>query len=282
MFHRQSPDEESARKDPEHASRANTADLESCLEELDVQESRPKLRTWKMTVRRLSEMERYRAAVRGNDASIKSAMERSALRKTELGLLQSVEEVWFAGCHADVGGGTVADDCRYSLSDISLRWMVKQVILSQCGILFDHAALRRADIDISSIIVMDPQQPTVRDFWKPGPRMRKSPSPVPIHEDADGNDEELWPTDQDVLTDCHDQLKLTKAWWMLEMLPMKYAWQDAQGKWHAKWGFNFGKGRRIREEEPHFHRSVEERMGVRELGYQPRARWNAGREHYVD
>jgi hypothetical protein len=133
-------------------------------------------------------------------------------------------------------GGTVADNCRYSLSDISLRWMVKQVVLSQCGILFDHAALRRADIDISSIIVADPHQPTVKDFWKPGPRMRRSPSPVPIHEDADGDDEELWPTDQDVLTDCHDQLKLTRAWWMLEMLPMKYAWQDAQGKWHAKWG----------------------------------------------
>jgi hypothetical protein len=104
MFHRQSPDEESARKDPEHASRANTADLAPCLEELDVRELRPKLRTWKMTVRRLSEMERYRAAVRENDTSITSRTERSALRKTELGLLQSVEEVWFAGCHADVGG----------------------------------------------------------------------------------------------------------------------------------------------------------------------------------
>lgn len=31
-------------------------------------------------------------------------MERSGLRKTEVGFLQSVEEVWFAGCHADVGG----------------------------------------------------------------------------------------------------------------------------------------------------------------------------------
>lgn len=52
-------------------------------------------------------MERYRSAARGNDPSVKSrafAMERSALRKTEVGLLQSVEEVWFAGCHADVGG----------------------------------------------------------------------------------------------------------------------------------------------------------------------------------
>lgn len=104
-FHRMSPDEESAKKDPEHASRANT--LEPFPEEPDVHKSRPKFTTWKMTVRRLSDMERYRSAARGKNPSLKSrafAMERSSLRRTEMGILQSVEEVWFAGCHADVGG----------------------------------------------------------------------------------------------------------------------------------------------------------------------------------
>ena len=100
MFHRTSPDEESAEKDPEHASRANTAILEHHLEEPHVQKPRPKLTMWKMTVRRLSEIELYRSVARENDSSV----ERSDLRKTEPGLLQSVEEVWFAGCHADVGG----------------------------------------------------------------------------------------------------------------------------------------------------------------------------------
>jgi hypothetical protein len=133
-------------------------------------------------------------------------------------------------------GGSVADDCRYSLAGISLRWMVKQVVLSQCGILFDHAALRRADIDIANVFT-DHQQPTVKDLWKREPQTSKSPSPAPDHEDSDGEDAaETWPTNQDVLTDSHDQLKAKKAWWMLEMLPMKYAWQDAKGKWHAKWG----------------------------------------------
>ena len=46
--------------------------------------------------------------------------------------------------------------------------------------------------------------------------------------------------------------------------------------------FNAGKGRVIREEEPRFHRSVRERMLVKELNYRPRARWNEGKEHYVD
>jgi hypothetical protein len=45
---------------------------------------------------------------------------------------------------------------------------------------------------------------------------------------------------------------------------------------------NLGKGRKIREEEPRFHWSVKERMLVKELNYRPRARWNKGKEHYVD
>lgn len=256
MFHRESPDEESAKKDPEHASRANTSLLQTSPVDADVQKSRPQVTRWKMTVRRLTEVERHRTAGRTNDVSSKPRAP-SPLRKTEVGLLQSVEEVWFAGCHSDVGGqyfvfnrkaaplipvaftgGAVGDDCRYSLADISLRWMVKQVVLSQCGILLDHAALRKADIDISTVVITD--QPTVSDFWKKGSKMSKSPSTEPDREDSDDKDDHdtaaLWPTDQDVLTDSHDVLKARKAWWMLEMLPTKYAWQEANGKWDAKWG----------------------------------------------
>jgi hypothetical protein len=118
--------------------------------------------------------------------------------------------------------------------------MVKQVVLSQCGILFDHAALRRADIGISSIVFTDSHQPTVEDFWKNGSQTPKPSSTTPDHENgnhADGRGAaEMWPTDKDVLTDRHDELKSRKVWWMLELLPTKYAWQEANGKWDAKWG----------------------------------------------
>ncbi|CAE6449153.1 unnamed protein product [Rhizoctonia solani] len=36
-----------------------------------------------------------------------------------------VEEVWFAGAHTDVGGGSVKNGERYSLARISLRWMIR-------------------------------------------------------------------------------------------------------------------------------------------------------------
>ena len=137
-------------------------------------------------------------------------------------------------------GGAVVDDCRYSLADISLRWMVKQVILSQCGILFDHTALRKADINIVNIVFRDPDQPSVGDFWKES-QTSKSPSTEPSHHWSDdhpdeGGAAEPWPTDQDVLADSHDEFKARKVWWMLELFPMKYAWQEANGKWNAKWG----------------------------------------------
>lgn len=53
-----------------------------------------------------------------------------------------VLEVWFAGTHADVGGGECKDDRVHSLSNISLRWMLREIARSQCGILFDVPRLR--------------------------------------------------------------------------------------------------------------------------------------------
>lgn len=74
---------------------------------------------------------------------------------TETEPIPPVREVWFSGCHADIGGSSVPDVVRYSLSDITLQWMVKQVVLSKCGIKFDEEALQRADINISKIPKQD-------------------------------------------------------------------------------------------------------------------------------
>ncbi|EUC61649.1 DUF2235 domain protein [Rhizoctonia solani AG-3 Rhs1AP] len=47
-----------------------------------------------------------------------------------------VEEVWFAGAHTDVGGGSVKNGERYSLARISLRWMIRQCFNCDTGIMF--------------------------------------------------------------------------------------------------------------------------------------------------
>ena len=48
---------------------------------------------------------------------------------------QTIEQVWFAGVHADVGGG-YADDC--GLSNIALRWLLKKA--QRCGLKLNKQA----------------------------------------------------------------------------------------------------------------------------------------------
>ena len=52
--------------------------------------------------------------------------------------LQDVEQMWFAGVHANVGGGYA--DC--GLSDVALLWMVEKA--AACGLAFDSAYLSAA------------------------------------------------------------------------------------------------------------------------------------------
>lgn len=51
---------------------------------------------------------------------------------------QHIEQVWFAGSHADVGGGFA----ETALSDIALRWMVERATATT-GIAFDDALIAR-------------------------------------------------------------------------------------------------------------------------------------------
>ena len=161
-----------------------------------------------------------------------------------------VQEVWFAGCHSDVGGGAVEDTVRYSLADISLRWMVKQVILSQCGIRFDTAALRRADIHVSTIVHAGPMRTAAEQILRSESEAGASSPTSPGSSGENGSREHMiqkgkerdvkmqaWPREQDVLADIHDELKSKPMWWPLELMPMKFTWQEADGTWKSKWGY---------------------------------------------
>ncbi|KAI0702283.1 hypothetical protein BC835DRAFT_1263977 [Cytidiella melzeri] len=160
--------------------------------------------------------------------------------------LTDVLEVWFAGCHADVGGGSTPNSTVHALSDISLRWMVRQVVQAQCGIQFDNEAIARAGIPASAI----------------------------LGSVSTG-------TDIDAVQPINDELKLNPAWWLLEVIPTSYTYQDGKGFWHTKWGFHLGKGRQIPDMQPKFHESVKERMEDKTLKYTPRATWRANTECYV-
>ncbi|EKM49550.1 uncharacterized protein PHACADRAFT_265087 [Phanerochaete carnosa HHB-10118-sp] len=145
-----------------------------------------------------------------------------------------VLEVWFPGCHGDVGGGSVLDIEPHNLGNISLRWMVCEVLAAQCGVLFD--AERLSEKGVYSTV--------------PGYR-------PPLE-------------DTDVCANIHDELgPQGSRWWnLLERVPlphkqMGYITFDERHQ---------GRGRRIPDVRPNFHMSVIRRM--EQLGYEPRATWS--------
>lgn len=77
--------------------------------------------------------------------------------------------------------------------------MVREVVKSGCAIQFDAEALKRAKIDIEST------ESTALDA-------------------------------QDAVAPMHDELKSNPLWWLLEIIPMRFTWQDADGVWHKKFG----------------------------------------------
>ncbi|KAH9480717.1 hypothetical protein JR316_0007317 [Psilocybe cubensis] len=157
-----------------------------------------------------------------------------------------VLEVWFSGCHSDVGGGAVSNDTVDSLANISLRWMVREAMAAACDIKFDAEALKRANIDLQ----LEPGAP------------------------------ELEMDAVDAVQPIHDELKSNPLWWLLEIIPLQYSWQDAKGVWHRSWSFHLGKGRKIQDPNPKFHTTVMKRMQS-PLNYSPKARFTAGSETFV-
>jgi hypothetical protein len=77
--------------------------------------------------------------------------------------------------------------------------MIEQIVATDCPIMFNFSAFSR---------------------WK-----------IPVAIAQKGNTGSPKEDAQDVVQPIHDQLKLHPIWWILELLPLKYAYQDAQFKW---------------------------------------------------
>ncbi|THH11156.1 hypothetical protein EW145_g852 [Phellinidium pouzarii] len=174
-----------------------------------------------------------------------------------------VKEVWFSGCHSDVGGGADASMVTASLADIPLRWMIREVIASQCGIQFDTAAMQRFHVHVDL----------------PAPSLF-----APTTHPADGelSAEDASSDAVDASKPLHDELSLQPLWWVLEVIPLAFSWQDAKGIWHNKWELHLGRGRYVKQTGPLlFHETVRIRMEDKTLGYTPKAKYIKGTETYV-
>lgn len=154
---------------------------------------------------------------------------------------------------SDIGGGNVQDDITVSLAQITLRWMVEQVIQSQCEILFNSDELARIGFTVPPLSRHPPVTPrdqvlpdsntngislvasgieTTRDATDTGAHVVPE-SPNEPKQPTSSLD--IYPEHSDAIAPLFDELKISKLWWSLEILPCSNAWQDANGVWHSKW-----------------------------------------------
>ncbi|KAF8747226.1 hypothetical protein RHS01_09650 [Rhizoctonia solani] len=164
-----------------------------------------------------------------------------------------VKEVWFAGAHCDVGGGSVLNETKNHLARIPLRWMVRECFLNNTGILFHSTELAEIGLSPCSLwpIVkiptplpplptselkheLDPTDGTLVDS-PPSTPLPGNPL-LPLAHLTLGSNEDA----NDAITPIYDQLTIAKWWWILEVMPLRQRYQRHDKTWRTWFEINMG------------------------------------------
>lgn len=177
------------------------------------------------------------------------------------------KEVYFVGCHSgeyshqhlaisallsllrssssiilllDVGGGSVPNHTKWSLQNIPLRWMIKEILEAEPGIIFrDDPRLADMGIYLNTQAGAEIQGEDRRARAYAGDA--RGPEGVttvvgPEPPESDDNPSSYMPVDarpQDVTARINDKLK-NPLWWLLEFYPFVTGYQDEQDVWHNR------------------------------------------------
>ncbi|KAG6812472.1 hypothetical protein H0H87_009783, partial [Tephrocybe sp. NHM501043] len=180
-----------------------------------------------------------------------------------------VEEVWFAGVHTDVGGGSVANGTPHTLARIALRWMIRECFKAESGIIFTSDGLRGVGLDPATLYPYVQKRPP--PLVVGGLQIQSIPSSNSQVLQNYAGDETLVEVTKseeehellDALSPIYDQLSLAWFWWILELLPIKQPFQKGDKTWSRTYVPNLGRGRFIPKQKKHIikvHRSVKLRM----------------------
>lgn len=187
-----------------------------------------------------------------------------------------VLEVWFAGCHCDVGGGSVPNDDTRNLARIPLRWMIRQCFLTKTGIRFHADGLRSVGLDPEALFpVVKPRPAALYSLPSAdADHVRDTTGATLVDTSIPQSEEEE--DYRDALCPIYDQLKLAPYWWVLEVVPLAHRVQNALHQWFDKLYVNMGRGRIVPTHEPfNVHRSVDIRLKAGALAaggpYKPNA-----------
>ncbi|KAG8965881.1 hypothetical protein FRC03_012812 [Tulasnella sp. 419] len=190
-----------------------------------------------------------------------------------LGPQTDVQEVWFAGCHADVGGGNAINGTTHSLAGPSLRWMIQEVVKHNTGIKFNDQGLLRLGINPDRLREFAPESDS-------SSTLKTGDNVLSLQRSRESTTSEIQRDIADAESQINDELDRQPMWNLLEIVPIRVSHQDDNGTWHRKWKLNLGRPRTIHAPNPLFHRTVKLRMDAG-IGYKPLARYT-GEPVYVD
>ncbi|KAF8993795.1 hypothetical protein BDQ17DRAFT_1431501 [Cyathus striatus] len=203
-------------------------------------------------------------------------------------LTTDIEEVWFAGCHCDVGGGSVENETPHSLARIPLRWMIRECFKTNTGIMFYSEGLQRVGLDPGSLYpFVRPRNPALpaagailQDIpTKAAKKAMLNEVHLTNYANYDANAAPVLTEEEhdllDAMSPVYDQLSLAPGWWVLELIPIKQRLdkfgtndEDIENSWSAMINrnigtWNLGRGRVIPRQKKGLvkvHRSVKLRM----------------------
>ncbi|KAH9044306.1 hypothetical protein EDB85DRAFT_2137835 [Lactarius pseudohatsudake] len=176
---------------------------------------------------------------------------------------------------SDVGGG-VDENEEKSPSDISLRWMVQEIVRAGVMVIFDEKALDERGIPLPMVT----SQPTTNG---PQPQHPQTNNVLINRKKENGNQSSSnrnW-LDRDtkgikkvvlktkIYAWIHDQL-LKTLWNFLEYSPTTFSTLDADDKLVKRWRLHRWRGRQVPSHH-YFHKSVKE--GIEKGYYVPKAKF---------
>jgi len=177
-----------------------------------------------------------------------------------------IEEVWFAGCHCDVGGGSVSNETKTNLARISLRWMIRECFRRECGILFLVEGLRDIGLDPASLYPLVLPRPPALSPLSAGLQVQRHAQPAAdtaVETSAIAPLSEEEHDLRDALAPAYDQLDLSYFWWLFELIPIRHRYQQSDDTWTSYLTWNMARGRVIPRQHRvgvKVHRSVKTRM----------------------
>ncbi|KAG8916572.1 hypothetical protein FRC01_002982, partial [Tulasnella sp. 417] len=175
--------------------------------------------------------------------------DRDAVDAESQGESTDVKEVWFAGCHSDVGGGHGDPDDSNTISDPSLSWMITQILVSGVPIRFSTEKLDKLQVQGLNHVPGNPP-PTPPKDNDPNPTIR------PISSNSNLQSAEQRKVGLNATSCIHDELKSSWFWRALERLPSwTSSFDRSEKKWKEGYTFNSGSGRTIWEVDVLIHES---------------------------